>query len=863
MDEQTQEIAKRLDAYFTDDEHRFVFWEDEDESYKDTISSIELEKARLIDVTGRELASKREMMRTCSKNCFVIYRSGPVPLPVDDFLYDLKLASVPFTVNLEGIWAEECGINPKFAGNLSAHARFFSSKERMRALAETALPKTTLDEVQFAMLCACTNVKVDNYRDGARAIVARLVAENFKENAATYRLIQESALGPVFWSMTEELMGYRPISGEATLEDLAFNMLVTSCAPLLPEETDTLNSEAVRVIEDLARNPKTKDAYDKIVESFGSDVVDLIPTDMRCIANLVSQDALPDFDQWILLNLVEAAKIESLTSTEIEKIIRERSIMRYYPAYENHYECLRAATKMREELEKFDSSLPACSTAKSVFDAYCTEWYKVDEAYRHFDVAYTHIVTRRFKQEIESIHARVLSSYDDFVMRLTDRWQLTLMEGSSKFPPTDIPSQRDFFKDEVRKRFPAAEDKRRIGVIVSDGMRYEVGRELASRLSASKHPALKSTTEVECKGALCMLPSYTQLGMAALLPEGELEIDAKSGKVKKSGKPTFGNAAREKLLDEAYPGSVVFNDKDVLANGIPESAKEASIIYVYHDTIDFTGDKNHTERNVFKDCEQAIQEIEKIANELAYAKCGHVLVTADHGFLYQAGCLDSFQYAEIPSLSILNNIEGMDFNHSRRFIVADVIPKNDMLIEYSAEDLSLKGDAKIALAKGTTRLRVKGSGAGYVHGGASLEEDIIPIVHIKIVKKSQGSHEVAATGFAIGRTSITGSAVSVDVYQEEPCSDTILPTIVKVGLYADESAKKLLSTSERILELSSTQESTDARKTRVSLDITNAVDDYKTAYVVISRRIGNTNSFKPIWSQPYSVNRGFGNDFDF
>ena len=45
--------------------------------------------------------------------------------------------------------------------------------------------------------------------------------------------------------------------------------------------------------------------------------------------------------------------------------------------------------------------------------------------------------------------------------------------------------------------------------------------------------------------------------------------------------------------------------------------------------------------------------------------------------------------------------------------------------------------------------------------------------------------------------------------------------------------------------------------------MTDDVDDCAAAVLRIGARVGNTNQFDAEWEQRLSVNRAFGNDFDF
>lgn len=89
--------------------------------------------------------------------------------------------------------------------------------------------------------------------------------------------------------------------------------------------------------------------------------------------------------------------------------------------------------------------------------------------------------------------------------------------------------------------------------------------------------------------------------------------------------------------------------------------------------------------------------------------------------------------------------------------------------------------------------------------------------------------------------------------------DLVVPTVVKVGAYAKDG--RLLSASEVTLEFSSSSPSSDDRKVRVRLDLTDDVDNVGVATLRVSRQVGASNAFRPVWERDYQVNRAFGMDF--
>ena len=98
-----------------------------------------------------------------------------------------------------------------------------------------------------------------------------------------------------------------------------------------------------------------------------------------------------------------------------------------------------------------------------------------------------------------------------------------------------LPLQRDFYARNLKNV------KERTVVIISDAMRYEVGKELFRRIQDDP----KCTAKLEVQ--LGVLPSYTRLGMAALLPHAELTM-TDDFKVLIDGMPCDNLAEREAIL---------------------------------------------------------------------------------------------------------------------------------------------------------------------------------------------------------------------------------------------------------------------------------------------------------------------------
>jgi uncharacterized protein (TIGR02687 family) len=840
--------------------HRTVFWEDPSGTYRSVLAEISIPGARVLDATGSELACKREILRGDSESRFVVYRSGEVPTPTEDLLYDTKLASMPFTCSMEGLWAEECGIRADLAPVLAEHAAFFNSSERRAGLARTELPKDDHASLELAMAAAVLLVREGVGRDVARAMAERAIVEWARGSETSMSMLRDSGLIDVFWHEMATKLGYRwPAGGTPSVEDLAYRVLEGTFGGLVDDEMAMPQSECARIVSGLASRRTIGDLR-TVTDRLGGEALGAVPAGLRTPRVLADVDSVPQVDEVILSAFTNQASGSGVDPSELGEVIARRRHSIWSGSFENHYGTLAALSDLLAGIGAYRAGSPSANSLEQLLDNYASSWWRIDASYRRLSRCWRATPSSgRFHARMGGAVSSAYARYDEYVADVTERWQARLMERGS-WPPEGLPAQSSFFHDHVEAELPEARDGKRVGVIVSDALRYEAGQEAAERLTASAM-GRGGALAVSCDAAVGMLPSYTQLGMAALLPSGGLRIDPSTQAVTKAGSPTQGTAARGSLLAGRYPGAIAIRAADVLEAGEVPDIAAAPVVFVYHNDIDATGDHRSTEGEVFEAVDSAVRDIGALASILLNAGCGVVLVTSDHGFLYQDHDVDDSQLADVPGLTRMRGADGVEESQTRRFVVGDTLPKSDYLLEWAASKLSLVGSYEVGLARGTMRLRLCGSGARYVHGGASPQEDVIPVVTVRRARaKANGvAHQTSVDAYPVGRTAITGSVVMLDVYQCEPVGGSVAPVTAKVGVYSEDGA--LVSSQEQTLELASQSPNVEDRKIRITLRLTDDVDGLPAAIVRVSTKVGETNRFKVAWERPYSVNRAFGSDF--
>lgn len=449
------------------------------------------------------------------------------------------------------------------------------------------------------------------------------------------------------------------------------------------------------------------------------------------------------------------------------------------------------------------------------------------------------------KERRAALRGQVEHAYARYVDRLAASWQGLVAERGAWPTDWEGASQRRFFGDYVRPALVMG----RVAVVISDALRYEAGADWA------KHVADQRKGQVACSAMLASLPTYTQLGMASLLPNDELSIDPKTLCALVDGTDATGAQHREQILQAEVPGAVALGYEDIFSQQAAEALSAAPLAYVYHNVIDMTGDKRDSEERTFAAVDEAFSQLDRACARLFRLGFACVLVTADHGFLYQQDP-ESFGFAEVPFLDVA--VGTSSAKQSRRFVVGRELPTCDSLVEMGAGQLGLSGQLEAGFPKGTRRLRLSGSGARFVHGGMTLQEAVVPCVRITRGKARGSANPVGVDLLTGGTKVITGSFVRFEVFQTEPVGEGVLPVSLRAGLY---DAQGQLRSESKPIEVASASANAEERRIPVTLTIAQDVANGTRLTLRVDQRYGTTSKYKTVAQASYVIRRNFGMDF--
>jgi len=822
------------------DKQRIVFWYDTRREFRADFETLDLPGVEKIELANNEFGVKYRVLREQPEQKFLLFKDGPEPEYLANWLLDVQLASgSTFRTDQVALWLAELELGPDAYPLLEAHVAFFEATKRRERLKELLEPGDSQHALRQKMLAVC--VGSDDPR--LDAMLEVLLAELASGSDTRSKLIERSGLHEHFWESMKRAYGY--VSEQPGLQDFVIE-LFRSCflSEVDVEFKPRLTSEAKVFI----RRWKDSRSHAQAFETLSAQCADILQIEDKLqgleYRALMSVDEFEAIDRKILSELVREVSSRTVSAQEVEQWVRQRRQGHWFERYQHVYQAIEHAAQFMQALEL--TQLEMGSLADGI-QKYTQSWFRLDQRYRKF---IHHARESGQASLLQSLSQQVENLYtNNFLSHLNVRWQ-RFVDACQQWEAPPVVSQANFFARFVQ---PYLERKGKVCVLISDAFRYEVGEELQSLIRR------EDRFDAELVPALSSLPSYTQLGMASLLPQKTLQIvEDGSGEVVADGISATGTANRARILAQTVASSTTVLAKDVLAMGKEDSralVRDHDVVYVYHNLIDKTGDTRDTEERVFGAAEETLEELLRVIKKLANANASNIVVTADHGFIYQDHPLqDSDFLTAVPEGDEILYID-------RRFVLGRGLREHSSFKTFQPDQLGLAGSLQVQIPKSINRLRLKGSGSRFVHGGATLQEVLIPVISINKKRQSDvGKVDVELIGGG-GKTITTGQ-LAVVLYQTEPVTDKRQPRRLRAGLYS--LAGDAISDVQE-LSFDMTSSNPREREEAVRFILSRKADDFNNQQVELrlEEPVDGTSHHRPYLAVRYTIRRSFTSEFDF
>ena len=818
------------------DKHSIVFWYDTNRELREEFEDAWLVGVEKIEVNNNQLGVKYRVLREQPDKKFLLYFNGPEPAHLQNWLLDVQLAHGVFSADQVSLWMSELGLGMEFRSLVADHKEFFNAASRREAFAKMKTENESEHSLLLKMMAASLGVSVAPRLEN---ILFALLDELAHEEEEKFSLLTRFNLTQPLWLMAHDAYGYQ--TDAPHINDFAYN-LFQSCLHLKLRESAQLTNEALVFLSHWQDSTQYKDSFEELSDRFAR-LLNVEQTLAQYqVKDLLDIDLFKIIDFRILEALRDGVSRRTMNPLECRTIVQRRATTHWYHGtLADTYRTIATASDFFEQLVnlQLDSNDIADGLQK-----YSVTWYRVDQLYRTF----IYLVQRANQPSfLQTLTQAVEDHYtNNFLLPLNNNWQQAI-DAAQHWITTGVGMQSEFYERYVQ---PILNNKAKTAVIISDALRYEAAEELTRRIESEG----RFSTEIDA--LLGMLPSYTQLGMAALLPNRTLEIIA-NGTVEVDGVNSAGLENRAKILRGQLPkSSCVLKAGDVMAMDTEERRtlfRDHTVVYVYHDHIDAIGGNTATEDKTFEAVETALRDLVELVKALRSANFAKILVTADHGFLYQHSVLDESGFAD-------TSVQGKQIYWRNRRAVAGVgLEKTASFKAFTAKEAGLQGDYDILVAKSINRLRLKGAGTRFVHGGASLQEIIIPVILVEKQRTKQSDTRPVSVDRIAGATNrITTGQLTVTFYQEEPVTSKVLGITLRVGLYAKKGKESVLISDQKNLPFNSASTNARERSIEITLLLSAEAEQYnnQTIELRLDEPIPNTNAYREYRKWEYILNRG-------
>ena len=840
---------------------RIVVWIDEDAEFADKLDEITLNGAKIIALTGsNNFYVKKQLAVDDPTGNYLIYRPFAYESDEDNWLLDMELYGEEFRADLVSMCMDEMNIpqTPALRRSFKKYRKFFNAQARRNKVASQTAAPTMPAQLQMAIMAALAGLK--DAKPNA-IIKTVLQAGLLNDSNPVYAEFVSYGIDEAFWRMVSQGTGYQDM--DTDLAQLATHILLTASTRTMRQEflaglqmfiSSAHQAYCYDFVSDWIHSEDAKDIYE--IAAYIEDELKLPQRFMKLqVADLVDTEVCPCVNEVILVKLMTEISDHIIDVDTITQTVEKRRTCVWYDDVKNYYEGILQVAKMQAFFKEHSAGFHTVEPA-NVWKEYTTEYYIMDTCYREFHKSYSESL-KNYHEEISDLFTHVVEKVEGlyvtwFLGQLGNNWSDACADNLREYGRVlEVPQQTDFYRRQV-----AASDSK-VYVIISDAMRYEVAASLAEQLQR------ETQAKVNLKSMQGIFPTITKFGMAALLPNKALSVEMKSGKTERLAVLADGQSTeapnRDKLLKSADSASVALKYKDII--GMKRADRQAlikgmNVVYIYHDTIDEAG---HLESSIFTACDTAIEELKNmvriIANEWGGA---NIIITSDHGFLYTHSPLTEDDKVD-------KTTEGdQDVEIGRRYAIMQkgAQPQYLLPVKFLGGDTAYDAFAP----RESIRIKMKGGGLNFVHGGISLQEMVVPVIEYhflrnqsKEYKRNKSKYDTKPVEISLlsANRKISNMIFSLNFYQKEPVGGN--REAATYQLYFTDSAGKPISDVQKIIA-DKTSDNGQDRTFRCSFNLKSLkYSNTETYYLVITDENG-----LQVQREEFQIDIAFAMDeFDF
>lgn len=791
-------LKERIDQYFNQyPQLRVLFFFDEEREFEEEYHQLELEGIRKVIFDNRNFFLKVMLHGEWSSEKIFLYFQQSMPSAQDDYLHfpllDLLVANKVLYLDNVADFMDQFQLAPN---QRSLAKRYIKELTRtpVQKIVAPLLVRSRFEEselIQGLISAFLRFTKIERWE----TILAKILCLGLagQEEGRDYFLkkiesnhLQSFLNQPVrdYFNINFEELDQQTL--EALQNRLKYNLITY---PLDEKQEDLYKSLKIKdgivlsmlsnLSDNALNNPRLADQFLQLLESKDS------PIKEETLIQIYGAEAefgyQTNFMKWKILASgipeIDFKPQSALLVFERVSLFRENSVQ-----LSNTVRFLIYLANINSQLNEISGYI--YDSPEEYIEKYALDFYRIDQNYRKAIDNYRLVDISELPEfiQLDPLKDLLEERYEGFLEKLNREWLKCFSEQGFNYKNLATPRQYDFIQREI------VPYEQKIVVIISDALRYESAMSLLSELHGD------SKNEAVIRHQLASIPSTTQFGMANLLTTKTIQW--KDAELFVEDISTEGLTNRAKILKMRFTDAQAISYAEVEGNSqlINRDIFKSSLVYIYHDCIDAVGDKRPSERNAFKAVADGIAELTAMVKKLHSSyNVSRVIITADHGFIYNDRTIKEADKEPL-------NEEGAIMS-SNRYAILKNKREQDLGYKIPLKQTNLiDSELFVLVPKSVNRYKKQGVGHQFVHGGASLQELVVPL--IESTRKRTDVIKKVNPVLISKNLRVVSNILRIQLLQEQRVSKTEKEREILIGLYRDLD----LVSNQVVIQMGSTSE---------------------------------------------------------
>ncbi|WP_299876412.1 PglZ domain-containing protein [uncultured Cocleimonas sp.] len=511
--------------------------------------------------------------------------------------------------------------------------------------------------------------------------------------------------GKKWKSVSEELWRY------VLFSEFVFDLPgeLPACLAGVPRANSTAKPIIESLCDGLRQDLRKQEDYIKYAEQIEH------PNDLnleqvcRSVDDLGIRDTFPFEERTFLQVAIKAIKDNELEA--LNEILSQRKVSIWSNRGENEtqWDLVAAAKRLIESCNDLLRELPEHSASQAtLLDYYLTSLREADRLQREFEQAVTDY------WDALGLLTPVIDKARREYRKLAEKVQIlfTKQLAETGWPPQGRLYNADVFDEIVAPKLQTS--GQRVAYLMVDALRFELGLELEKQL--------KDEFEITLKPAYACLPSITLIGMASLLPGAGKDlsiIKGDSGMIPMLGDiPVSTVPQRMKIFEKRFGSRFAEMRADDFIDNNHKFDKSVELAVLRSVEIDTQFE--NTPKTAPSVILRELKNIRVAISMLQNQGFNQIVIATDHGFFMNRQATDGDVCPKPAGDWYLT--------HERIALGSGNADHHHFIMP--APQAGIKGD--YSHLAGPSTMAAYSKGKLYFHGGASLQECVVPVMEVKL-----------------------------------------------------------------------------------------------------------------------------------